>query len=163
MKKLILIALTLTLSGCGFTPMHAPQAADGSLAFKNIAVNLVDPEDIAHDEGAFWLQQSLFDRLGTSGSKHTLEISPKFARPGFGVTSEDVATRYDMRITVRYRLLDTVSGDVLDQGSVNAVSTFGAPRDPYGLTTAEKNATQNVAREAADHLLIRLAAYYNQQ
>ncbi len=163
MKKFILIALSLTLVGCGFTPMHAPLASDGSLAFSDIQVKLNDPKGVEYDEGAFWLQQSLFDRLGTQGAKHILEVSPRFSRPGIGVTSDDVATRFDLRVSVRYKLLEASDGKVLDNGVVNAVTTFGAPRDPFGRDAAEKNATQNVAREAADNLLVRLAAYYSKQ
>lgn len=161
MKKYIITATALFLSACGFTPMHAPQLAGGDLAFKNIRVDLVAPEDIAHDRGAFYVQQSLYDRLGTSGSKHTLSISPEFSRAGLGISAQDVATRYDIRIRMPYELKDAKTGDVLDSGTISALTTFGAPIDPYGREASEQTATENIARDAADRLLVRLAAYYS--
>ena len=160
MKKILLSAALLTLSACGFTPMHAPMAANGDLAFKNIQVDLVAPEKLTDDEGAFWVQQALYDRLGTSGKAHILSIRPTFIRRGLGISAQDVATRYDMQVSLSYTLTDAKTGDVLDTGNVLATSTFGAPVDPYGRASSEQTATKNVASEAADRLITRLAAYY---
>ncbi len=159
-KKILLSCALLALSACGFTPMHAPMSASGDLAIKNIQVDLIEPEKITDDEGAFWVQQALYDRLGTSGRTHILSIRPEFVRRGLGISAQDVATRYDMRVNLGYTLTDAKTGDVLDTGNVVATSTFGAPIDPYGRASSEQTATKNVASEAADRLITRLAAYY---
>lgn len=160
MKKIIFVSAFFLLSACGFTPMHAPSLGEDGAAFKNIKIDLQKDPNLANDEGAFWVQQSLFDRLGTTGEKHVLTIVPKFRRRGVGISSQDVATRYDMRVTVGYVLKDGKSGKTLDRGSVVATSTFGAPANPYGRAAAEQSATKNVSKEAADRLIVRLAAYY---
>jgi LPS-assembly lipoprotein len=140
--------------------MHAPSlGADGS-AFKNIQVELAEDPDIANNEGAFWVQQALYDRLGTAGRKHILTVTPTFSRANLGISAQDVATRYDMSARVSFTLKDAATGDILDSGSVTAVSTFGAPIDPYGRAAAEQGTTKNIAKEAADRILVRLAAYY---
>ena len=161
MLRSLCVAAALSLSACGFTPVHAPNlGVEDGVKFKDIRVQLVRAEDISEDEGSYWLQQSLYDRLGTSGSKHTLEITSRFQRVGYGISSSDVETRFDMNANVSYRLIDIATGDVLDRGTVRSTSTFGAPRDLYGRTATQKNATQNVARDVADRLLVRVAAYY---
>ncbi len=160
-KKLTLTAALFTLSACGFTPMHAPNMGGDSAAFKNIKVELVEHKDIAQQESGFYLQQSLMDRIGSDGTRHTLRITPKISRRGYGVTSNDVASRYDMVMTVKYELNDSVTGKNLDKGNIQSTTTFGSSRDPYARTSAEKNATEQVARDAADQIIIRLAAYYN--
>ena len=68
--------------------------------------------------------------------------------------------RYDSNVTVRYSLTDAKSGEILTNGTVTAISTFGAPLDPYGLIAADKSALQQTSKEAADRLLIKLAGYY---
>jgi hypothetical protein len=141
--------------------MHAPTAAGGKAVLQDIQVDLIQPEDLAYGEGAFFLQQAVYDRLGKSnGNTYTLTLEPSFSRPGFGLSALDVASRYDMSVFLGYKLADTKTGDILDSGYVHSVSTFGAPLDPYGREAAEKNATRNIAREAADRLLIRLASYF---
>lgn len=160
MKKTLILATTLILSSCGFTPMHAPQLGSDGAAFKNIQIEVVEPERLAHQEGAFWVEQALYDRLGKDGRLHLLKVEPKFTRSGIGISAEDVATRYDLRVNVKYRLIDKKTGDVLDKGSVSTSSSFGAPRDPYGRSISEQTATKNVSKEVTDRLIIRLAAYY---
>lgn len=161
MKRLTaLTASALFLASCGFTPMHAPQTVSGDMAFKNIKVDLVEPEELKNQEGGYWVLQSLQDRFGTQGQAHTLSINPSFRRVGLGISSRDIATRFDMLATVSYELTDTKTGDVLDSGSVKASSSFGAPRDPYGRSIAEQTAVRNVAKATADRVIIQLAAYY---
>jgi len=45
------------------------------------------------------------------------------------------------------------------RGDVRAISTFGAPSDPYGTVAAQNNAEEQVAAEAADRIIARLAGY----
>lgn len=162
MKRLTTLAVSaLFLSACGFTPMHAPQMASGDMSFKNIKIDLVQPDELKNQEGGYWVQQSLQDRLGTQGRTHTLSVNPKFRRIGVGISSQDIATRYDMVATVSYKLTDTKTGDMLDSGTVKAASSFGAPRDPYGRSIAEQTAVKNVAKAVSDRLIIQLAAYYD--
>ena len=106
------------------------------------------------------MMQRLRDRIGENNGEHVLTLNPILRRSGFGINSIDVASRYDSNVTVRYTLTDKKSGKVLTKGSVTAVSTFGAPLDPYGLIAADKNATQQTTKEAADRILVKLASYY---
>jgi len=164
MTKYLSILMTLTLSACGFTPMHAPgPGANGTNVFNNIQVDMVVPNEISDREGAFWLQQALYDRLGADGGTHILKLQSSFRRKGIGVTPEDIDSRYDVSVRINYTLSDTVSGDMLDKGSVTVHSTFGSSQDPYSRRASEKDTLQNIAKTAADRLLTRVAAYYADQ
>lgn len=160
MKKFLVLSAALTLSACGFTPMHAPQLGTDGAAFKNIQIDVVEAVDLANQEGTFWLEQALRDRLDGNGEKYVLEVQPTFSRRSLGISAQDIATRYDMIVSINYRLLDTATGDVLDTGSLSATSSFGAPLDPYGRSVSEQTAMQNVSKDAVDRLVVRLAAYY---
>lgn len=160
MKKTLILASALILTSCGFTPMHAPQLGTDGAAFKNIQIDVREAKDIANQEGTFWLQQALYDRLGKNGQVHILSVSPSFYRRGLGISSRDVATRFDLVVDLSYQLTDAKTGDVLDSGDLTATSSFGAPDDPYGRSISEQTATKNVAKDAVDRLVIRLAAYY---
>ena len=161
MKKTLLIASAFMVSACGFTPMHDPGLGLGSSAMKNIDVNLIETGNVEDQEGGFWVQQHLHDRLGDNpAGVHILEIEPKVRRAGLSISSDDVARRYDLTITAKYKLIDRKTGDVLDSGSVDSVSTFGSPTDPYGEISAGKNTLQNVARDVSDRLIIELATHF---
>ena len=159
-KALIsLIALPL-LTACGFTPLHAPTLASGGMSFEDVSIKITDGTDQGDKEAGFLVMQRLRDRIGENTGQHILTLTPTLNRTGFGVNSIDVASRYDSNVTVRYSLTDAKSGEILTNGTVTAISTFGAPLDPYGLIAADKSALQQTSKEAADRLLIKLASYY---
>jgi len=154
------IFVAAALTACGFTPANAPRAADGSLAFKNIRVDIPKTGALIDDEAGFYLAQRLRERLGTNGTQHVMKVKTRIRRSGLGVSGDDVATRYDLTMTTNYVLSDAKTDEVLDQGTVKSVSTFGAPRDPFGRDAAENNAIRQTAAETADRLLYKLAGYY---
>ncbi len=163
-KKLFITSLALlvsaSVSSCGFTPMNAPANIGDTSALRNIRVELIEPERIYDREAGYYIQQHLLDRVGSNNGQHVLKIEPKATRRRYGVTSNDVATRYDMVVSADYVLLDSVTGETLDKGDVQAISTFGSTPDPYARISAEKTATDQVSRDVADRLIIRMAAYY---
>lgn len=148
------------LTACGFTPLHAASTGASGVKFEDVSIKITDGADQGDKEAGFFIMQRLRDRIGENTGRHVLTLNPQLSRAGFGVNSIDVASRYDSIITVNYTLNDARTGDLLTNGSVRAVSTFGAPLDPYGLIAAEKSALQQTTKEAADRLLIKLASYY---
>ncbi|WP_371396544.1 LPS assembly lipoprotein LptE [Fretibacter rubidus] len=160
LRATILAFIALTLTACGFTPMHAP-AGLSDAAFNNVRIELAAGIPVQDKEAAFWVQQALKTRLGNGDSaKHILRVKPEANRAGIGISGVDVATRYDLGLNVSYELIDMKSGKLLDSGSVKAISTIAASTDPYALTAAEKATVRNLASDGADRVLVRLAGYY---
>ena len=106
--------------------------------------------------------QRLRDRIGENSGKHILDLTPRLSRQRLGLSADDVASRYDADLEISYKLLDANSGKILDRGTVKGTTTFGAPIDPYGLVSAENNARQQISKEVADRLLVKLAGYYSE-
>ncbi len=161
MKKTLIIGTSLLLASCGFKPMHTSAKLADAPAFRSIKVELVDPDRVAQKEAGYHLQQHLFNRLGQNSGPHILRIDPTVGRRPYGLTSNDVASRYDMSLRVKYELINSADGKTLDKGEIRAITTFGASRDVYGRIAAQQNASEQVARDAADRILVRLASYYN--
>lgn len=159
-KTLLSLAALSLLTACGFTPMHAPSTGASGISFEDVNIKITDGTDQGDKEAGFYVMQRLRDRIGKNTGKHVLTLKPSLYRAGFGVNSIDVASRYDSTVTINYTLEDAKSGKMLTTGSVTAVSTFGAPQDPYGLIAADKSALQQTTKEAADRLLVKLASYY---
>ena len=160
MKKLVsIIALSLTLTACGFTPVHAPLGGQKAV-FQDISVQTLATNKPQDKESGFFLEQRLKDRIGVTGSKYTLRLDPKLSERQLGISSSDIASRYDFVLTTKYQLLDTKTGDTLTKGSVRSISTFAAPDDPYGQESSEANATRLIAADNADRILAKLAAHF---
>jgi len=159
-KPLIALFAASFLAACGFTPLHAPITSSNGISFEDVSIKITDGRDQSDKEAGFFVMQRLRDRIGENTGKHVLTLDPTHFRSGFGVNSIDVSSRFDSTVRVNYTLAEAKTGSVLTKGSVTAVSTFGAPVDPYGLVAAEKSALQQTTKEAADRLLVKLASYY---
>ncbi len=162
LRVLALMFMAAFTASCGFTPMHAPSGVVG--AFGNMSVELGPSIRVDDKEAAFWVQQRLAERLGhNSAAAQVLEITPSTQRGGIGVSGQDVATRYDLNMSLNYKLTDAKTGEVLDRGTINSVSTYTASNDPYALIAAEKATTKQLATDTADRLLTKVAGYFASQ
>jgi len=162
LRVLGLMFIAAFTASCGFTPMHAPAGAVG--AFGNMAVELGPNIRVDDKEAGFWVQQRLAERLGsTAGAAQILEVTPSTRRGGIGVSGQDVATRYDLNMSLKYKLTDAATGKVLDRGTISSVSTYTASNDPYALIAAEKATTKQLASDTADRLLTKVAGYFASQ
>jgi len=155
-----LFALTLALTACGFTPMHAATGG-GALQAKQIRIDLTDGLTVEDKETGFWLRQSLIERIGEAGTaKHILRIKPVGNRHGLGISGRDIATRYDLSLNTHYELIDVMTDKILTSGEVSSLTTYSAADDPYALVSAQKTTARQLADDTADRILTRLAAYY---
>jgi len=151
-----LLTAALILTACGFKPMHAPTAFGGNgVSMKNITVQMQANEKID-----FLLAQALRDRMGDNrAAPYILRITPVSNRKNLGIGADDVASRYDLVMETEFELVEAKTGDIVYRSDVRAISTYGAPRDPYGTVAAQANAEEQVAAETADRIIARLAGY----
>ncbi|MEP1229468.1 MAG: LPS assembly lipoprotein LptE [Litorimonas sp.] len=162
MRIFIFSIMAFMLTACGFTPLHGSTSSDVKLS--DLQVALAPIRDVQEREAGYYVQQRLLDRIGARDkAKHTVTITPRVTRRRIGVTGNDVASRYDITIQVRYSLTESRTGKVLNEGRVESVSTFGAPNDSFGLIAADTNGTQQAAKELADRLILKLSTYYTQE
>ncbi len=152
----LVMGMLFALSACGFKPVHAPSAFGGNgLVFSDIAIETPGNEKID-----FLLKQALRDRFGDNKTAPLiLHVTPKTRRINLGIGADDVASRYDLVMDAGFILIDAKTGDEVYKDKVRVVSTFGAPRDPYGTATAQSNAEGQVANETADRIIAKLALY----
>ena len=160
-KQIFAALLTATLlTACGFTPVHN---AAGAQRFGDVAIEVSEGADIGDKEAGFVVLQRLRDRIGVNSGKHVLKIDPRLTRDGFGISADDVTTRYDTSLSLNYSLIEAASGKVLTSGDVRSTTTYAAPLDPYALDSVDNNALAQDAQDVADRLLLKLAGYYAAQ
>ena len=152
----LILATTLILVACGFKPMHAPNAFGG----KGVSMANIQVQMQANEKIDFLLAQALRARMGdNANTPYILKIAPKTERRSLGIGADDVASRYDLVFSTNFELVDAKTGDVVYHNEVTAISTYGAPRDPYGSITAQNNAETQASAEAADRIIAKLASY----
>jgi len=158
----VLSLSALGLSACGFTPVHSTKAlsVNGTHPLEMISIDMKNGNDTNDREVGFYVLQRLRDRVGIQDGIYTLTIEPSWRRGRLGISANDVASRYDGTVSAKYKLTEKKTGNVLNTGRVTAVSTFAASSDPYGVVSANDNAMQTTAAEAADRLIVKLAEYF---
>lgn len=159
-RTAMILTTTLIFAACGFKPMHAPTAFGGPNNGKGVSMKNITVEMQANEKIDFLLAQALRNRMGdNSGTPYILRITPDSSRKNLGIGADDVASRYDLVMGTKFELVDAKTGDTVYSSEVRAVSTYGAPRDPYGTIAAQANAEEQVAAESADRIIAKLASY----
>jgi len=155
-----LCSFAVLLSACGFTPMHGTSRTAAPLA--NMDIELKKASNVIDNQAGFLVVQRLRDRVGrrSDAAPYRLEITPIYSRSGFGITGAEIASRYDIRVTAQWDLIDTKTGNSLKTGRNVSTVTFGAPEGPYGVITADNVGIEQSAKETADKVIIELAQYF---
>lgn len=159
----VIASAAVLLTACGFKPVHSAGSLDGKFGggVAQTAMASTAIQIDSSDRADFLLKQALRDRMGNpAAAKYTLKLDPEITRGSVGIGADDIASRYDIQMNTRIVLTDNDTGDVLLRDYIRAVSTYGSPRDPYGTIAANENATEQVANEAADIIIARLARYH---
>jgi len=75
-KSLITLLAACFLTGCGFTPLHAPLASSNGISFEDVSIKVTDGRDQSDKEAGFFVMQRLRDRIGENTGKHILTLNP---------------------------------------------------------------------------------------
>lgn len=140
-------ALTM-LAACGFTPLYAEPGVSPHLS--RIAVSTPDTR------AGFELRQALEDALAWDRGQTPLwrlETEMEQGRVALGRRVDDTVSRYELVITVNYRLTPVSGGEAITD-VVTATVTYAAADQAYGAISAQRDGEQRAVAEAAR--LIRL-------
>lgn len=150
-----LIAAALTLSGCaGFQPLYAQPGVVKGLA----AIQVQAPEG----RTGYLMRQHLDDAFAKDHSAapaYTMELSLGEARFPRGVRIDNTATRYEYVLTAAYVLKSAPSGAVAKNGSVRVELTYDSADQPYASISAQQDAQDRAAEEAARRIEMELAVW----
>lgn len=163
MRRRFLLGGVLSLGGCGFQPLYAPNptGAAGAAAQEMAAIR-VGP--IPERQGML-LRQALRERLereGSGGGRYELTVN-------YGISGEGIGIRHD-NATTRMRLLASANWTLLDAGASRAVVTQGYARgmDAYNIPDnmyfaadlAYEAAQRRLADVIADQIQGQLATFF---
>ena len=146
---------TLALSACaGFTPLYGRPGVEGGLS---------SIETIADEgRGGYLLREQLDDVLGHkpgAPGTYKLYFSVKEFRFARGVRLDNVANRYELRMTVDWRLLDAKSGAEATKGKTEVSVTYDSADQPYAAIAAQQDGQERAATEAARRIQLELATW----
>ena len=145
MRRAALLALLPLLAGCGFTPLYAEGPVGTSL--RAVAIETAD-----HSRTSYFLRQQLDDEFGRdrgAAPLYRLTLGVEENRFPLGVRINNVASRYEIALTVRWTLLDAATGATLTQGVTPVRISYASADPPYAGVAAQQDGVERAAREAS--------------
>ena len=119
--------------------------------------------DVAPIEGkAGWLvRNALVDRLGAGGRsgapRYRLDVRLDDKLEGLGLLSDDTVARERRTLRARYQLIDLSTGKIVLDGTAGSDAGIDVVSSEYATIAAEQTALENLAKEVADRIVVRLA------
>ncbi|WP_293679916.1 LPS assembly lipoprotein LptE [uncultured Phenylobacterium sp.] len=158
MKRLLTpasLAAALALGGCaGFQPLYAETAVVKNLA----AIEVTAPQG----RTGYLIRQHLDDAFAKNHSAapaYSMELALGEARYPRGVRIDNTATRYEYVLNATYVLRSQPSGAVAKQGNVRVELTYDSADQPYASISAQQDAQDRAAQEAARRIQVELAVW----
>jgi LPS-assembly lipoprotein len=161
-RRGVLLALGALLGGCGFRPML--KAVDDTNVQGELAAVEVKTQT---DRLGYLVRDSLLDQLNPAGvhvpARYVLHINLQSRKSALGIQLDNTATRFNLTLTARFRLLDADNGQVLYSSIVRRVSSYNAISDPYAELAAEFDAEKRAAREVGSDIRTQIAIHFVRQ
>ena len=150
-----LLAVTaLALSSCGFTPLYGPQSVTKGLSTIEVIA--------ADGRAGYLLREKLDDAFARNVNllpSHRLVYTIEERRYARGVRVDNVANRYELSLTAKWRLLDAKTGQQVRAGATSAAVTYDSADQPYASIAAQQDSQERAATELARRIQMDLATW----
>jgi LPS-assembly lipoprotein len=157
MKRLVLLALTLALGGCGLRPLYQ----GGSNGVVAQALSGIELGPIAGQSG--WLvRDALAQRISRAGdapNRYRLDVVLDDQITGFGIRSNNSVTRERRTLRARYKLVDLSNQQVLLDHTAGSDVGIDVVTSEYAVIAAEQTALERLSSAIADQIVARVALY----
>ena len=156
MRRLAPLLLAFALPGCGLHPLYAGGGSG------QVARGLAQIEVPPIEGQAGWLvRNALNDRLEHSGAaKYRLDVRLDDKLEGLGLLSDDTIGRERRTLRARYQLVDIASGEIVIDATAGSDAGVDVVSSEYATIAAEQTALENLAREVAQRISVRLAQHF---
>ena len=157
MKQLVLaITAALSLSACGLHPMYAGGASGAP------AQGLASVEVAPIEGKPGWLvRNALVDQLdagrGPGAARYRLDVRLDDKLEGLGLLSDDTVARERRTLRARYQLIDLSTGGIVLDETAGSDAGIDVVSSEYATVAAEQTALENLAREVASRIVVRVA------
>lgn len=140
--------LALTVSGCGFAPIHGNVAPGHDLQGR-VRVQS------APGRAGYFLVSGLRRRLGNPAEDYDYELSVDTMTTSRVVVigARDERLRFEIRLVANYVLKERKDGSITAANDIEVLTSVDATESAYAAYAAEKNRIQDAAEAAVGRVL----------
>lgn len=148
LAQCFVLCVCLVLAGCGFKPLYG-SSAPGKALMHTVSV------DAPSSRTGYVLSDALAERFGGAATTpaYRLQVEPSITRTGLGVSTSNIAARFELSVVVNYTLTRASDGAVVTRGVERAATGYDVPENaPYASVAAQTDAETRAARIAAEQI-----------
>jgi len=170
-RFLIGVAISCTVAGltagCGFQPLHGRHKGPAGGVARGSIVNDMAYVEVAPiaDRVGQTVRNQLLDLLHPRGMADRpifrLTVSLSESLEGLAIEQDDSATRYNLRLSAHFRLIDSRDGAELLNGTTRAIAAYNVVRSDYANLISERDARNRTALSVAEGIQSRIAVYFS--
>jgi LPS-assembly lipoprotein len=148
------------LSGCGLQPLYAG-GGSGVVARDMGAVTV----SAIGGKAGYLVHNALADRLGAAGQsapRYRVDVRLDEKLTGMIIKSDNSVSRERSVMRARYQLVDLSTGAILLDATADADAGIDIVSSEYAVIAAEQTAQENLAKDIANQIVIRIATRLRQ-
>jgi LPS-assembly lipoprotein len=161
-RSLAIAGVLSLLAGCGFKPVYGVNSAGKSPSavqqFASIEIPLL-PDRVGQQ-----MRNMLIDALhpnGATGDYHyRLAIGIKEAVVSLGLQQNSTSTRGQVRLTIRYSLIDTENRKVVLSETLRTSTGYNILINQFSSVLSQDDAEAQGLQQIADDMTLHLALYF---
>jgi LPS-assembly lipoprotein len=159
---IVVLALTIVASGCGFHPLYGSSDTTAETAGKLASIYVAPiPQRLGYE-----LRNTLIDLFDASGRPsqnfYRLHVTLSQKSQGVAVQNDAAITRYNDSLTVKYELTDS-KGALVTQGTETGLSAYNVVESPYATLTAQQDSDMRAAQDIAYRIRTDLAVFFERE
>jgi LPS-assembly lipoprotein len=155
-RALLLLALTLAISGCGLRPLYAGgESGQVAQTLRSVGVQPIP------GQSGYLVRSALVDRLGTAHAspRYRLQVELDDDIEGFGIRGDSAVTRERRTLRARYRLVEVATGAVVLDATAGSDVGIDVVSSEYATLAAEQSALERLSVILADQIVARLGLF----
>lgn len=150
----------MPLAGCGLQPLYA--GGGSGVVARDIGAVAVSP---IGGKAGYLVRNAVVDRLGAAGqstARWRLDVRLDEKLTGMIVQPDNSVSRERSVMRARYQLVDLSSGTILLDTTADADAGIDVVSSEYAVIAAEQTAQENLAKDIANQIVIRVATRLRQ-
>lgn len=153
--------LAAVLAGCGLRPLYGTAGVDGSVRDELAAVAVPEPQTRLGQLVRNDLLSTMRPVGQSRADKYSLLLVPSSSEDQAIVNDSTDTLRKVLRVNVGFTLTEFGSGKVLTGGKTFSQVSYDETGQSFADKQARANATERAAKEAAQDIATRVAAYFS--
>jgi len=159
--KASVLALTMGVGGCGFTPLYGTNATHAPISQSLSAIYISPIPDHSGQMMHIALEQKLMPKGRSLTPQYDLMVSLNESTSTMAVDETSFATHANFTLTANYQLVRRSDAMEILKGSSSTVASYNILSSHFSTIAAQENARKLAIKNLADILTTRLAVEFN--